>query len=240
MTVRKIVTTLLRAYGYRVQRVSSLEVAGLRLTDDLPILIPGDGAVCLDVGANKGQSIQMFRRCLVDPVIYAFEPATESFQALESRYRSSNTFLYNVGVSDHCNGGSLIKYENACLSSFLELTDSTENRFSGTPEFGREYVETITIDSFIEKQELSSIALLKSDTQGHELHVLRGARDSLQRGIIRNVLIELIFSPLYESQDNALEIMSVLDATGFRLVDLYEHERSEHVTAWCTGLFTRK
>ena len=91
--------------------------------------------------------------------------------------------------------------------------------------FKRRGVETVTvrmIDKVINEQSIQSVDLLKSDTQGFDLQVLKGASHSLGSGRIKNVMIELNFAALYHGQSNPIEIMSYLRERQFRLVDLYE------------------
>jgi hypothetical protein len=102
----------------------------------------------------------------------------------------------------------------------------------------REIVEVKTIDSVVEEHGIERIDLLKIDTQGYDLEVLRGGTEALRSGVIGNVLVELNFVKMYESQSDANAIIQFLTERNLRLVDYYEKFRQSHALAWCLGLFT--
>jgi hypothetical protein len=79
--------------------------------------------------------------------------------------------------------------------------------------------------------------LLKIDTQGFDLEVLRGAMETLQSGLVKNVLIELSFMKIYQGQGSIPEIIELLDKQGISLIDFYEKIRQGNKLAWCTALF---
>ena len=55
----------------------------------------------LDVGSNKGQSIDFFSKVYQNVTIYAFEPNPILYKKIKNKYRNrKNIFIYNLGVSD--------------------------------------------------------------------------------------------------------------------------------------------
>ena len=83
------------------------------------------------------------------------------------------------------------------------------------------------------------IQLLKIDTQGFDLEVLRGSIAVFDAGAINNVLVEMNFAPMYSDQPTPAEIITFLGMRELQLVGLYEVERQDHCIAWSTGLFSR-
>ena len=53
-------------------------------------------------------------------------------------------------------------------------------------------VETTTIDTYMAQAEIDAIDLLKIDTEGFDINVLRGAKDALRRGAIKAIQFEFI------------------------------------------------
>ena len=53
-------------------------------------------------------------------------------------------------------------------------------------------VSTITLDSFVKKNKIKSIDLLKIDIEGSEYELLKGAKNMLKRGKIKIILVEII------------------------------------------------
>ena len=222
-------------------RIPRSGVGGVSLLHDLRMLIQSSTPALFDVGANKGQTIEMLRTVFPESNIYAFEPSSETFQELtETSKRFGNHLkLFQCAVGEKDDEAEFINYEWSTLSSFFELEARTENPFREVARGKREKVSVRSIDSVIAENELSSIDLLKIDTQGYEIPVLNGALTCLQNGIIKNVLAELTFAPLYQGQSNSLEVMRLLETHNFSLVDFYEKTFDGNRLAWCTALFRK-
>ena len=118
--------------------------------------------------------------------------------------------------------------------------DHQENRFRDMKVERKETVRIKTLDWFLEQNRISRVDLLKSDTQGYDLRVLAGASESLRRGLINNVLVELNFVRMYAGQSEPDDILNFLAQHGLFLVDYYEKVRQSQTLAWCTALFTKR
>ncbi len=83
-----------------------------------------------------------------------------------------------------------------------------------------------TVDDFLANLGQPEVNLLKIDTQGFDLEVLRGAQQSLAAGRIGAVLVELNFSKLYCDQSAATDIIRFLADHRLQVVDFYEKIRA--------------
>ena len=63
--------------------------------------------------------------------------------------------------------------------------------FLSTEDFTKYTVPTITLDSFVKKNKIKSIDLLKVDIEGSEHLMLQGARKTLKKNKIKTILIEI-------------------------------------------------
>ncbi|MFA7273186.1 MAG: FkbM family methyltransferase [Crocinitomicaceae bacterium] len=145
---------------------------------------PIDTQIILDVGSNRGQSIDFFNKTFQNTRIIGFEPNKELFQFLVRKYLNyQNIELINKGASD--NNGSRTFYVNQLdeTSSFEELNyDSIylkkKARLLGvkSKEIIKQelIVEVIELSEFIKAKNLIDIFLLKIDVEGHEYSVLKG------------------------------------------------------------------
>ena len=213
---------------------------GVNLFDDLRQIIDKDSPVCLDVGANKGQTIDALQKAFRNPYIYAFEPSTETFKLLQSKELGERIFLYNKALGKKRQKREFINYNRHTLSSFLPLDPDVENRFREVDVNNREIVEVDTVDRFLQNENIGNVDLLKIDAQGFDLEVLSGAKNALQNGVIRNVLIELNFVKMYKGQCSPGDVISMLKEHDIFLIDYYEKERQNYRLAWCTALFGRR
>jgi FkbM family methyltransferase len=230
---------LLARYHREVRYSPPDAVCGIDLQHDLRALVSGRHPVCLDVGANAGQTIDMLQRTLDAPIIHAFEPSTAMMDGLRARAFGARVFLHQLALGRQREQREFHNYDRPDLSSFLPLTANADNPFRDVPLTGMETVEVDTVDRFVGAQGLDHVDLLKVDTQGFDAEVIAGARESLASGCIRAVLVELNFVRLYDGQSSALDIQSALADAGLAPVGLYEVIRRNHVIAWCTALFAR-
>jgi FkbM family methyltransferase len=238
--VKTRVKELLRRYDRQIVYLPPGTVTGADLAHDLAALIPGEGPVCLDVGANEGQTIALLQRVLRNPSIHAFEPSLKTFRTLETKSFGPRISLHNYALGEGESERELIRYASSDLSSFLPLDADDENRFRDVPVESRELVRVRTVDAFTAEQGLETIDLLKVDAQGTDLLVLRGAETALAAGSVRHVLVELNFVRMYEGQDCALEVLRFLQDRSMHLVDFYEKVYHANTLAWCTALFARR
>jgi FkbM family methyltransferase len=216
-------------------------VNGYRLTDDLAIIVPGNAPLCFDIGANKGQTIELLQSLYKKPVIHAFEPASATFSALKNQAPGTGVHLHQLAFGEQVGVAEFRNYQQSELSSFLPMNpDKTENIFAEEAVVSIESVPVDTLDTFCATHHIDHIDLLKIDTQGFELPILRGGVNLLGQGKVKAVLLELNFAALYEGQSDPLEILQLMRTHNMRLVDYYEKERaSGRELSWTTALFMR-
>ena len=231
---------VLRRYNRRIFRVRPGEVTGVDLEEDLRIVVGSDDPVCLDIGANEGQTIRMLQRAFQRPMIHAFEPSSAVFQKLKTQWFRCPVSFHSFAFGETITQRAFINYRKSVLSSLLPLDSNGRNYFRDTDVVGREIVDVKTVDGFITQHRLSTVDLLKIDTQGFDLAVLRGSADALTGGIVKTVLVELNFVPMYEGQASVQEITDYLASHGLFLIDYYQKERQRHALAWCSALFGRR
>jgi FkbM family methyltransferase len=238
--LKEAIQFVLGACGYRLVCSPRNQVAGLSLIDDVRLVVGVEDPVCFDVGANEGQTIELLQKAFKRPKIYAFEPSTQAFARLSSRNHGSGVALENVALGRENGRREFTNYEDTCLSSFLALDAKAEGHFLGTRVETREIVDIRTVDWFVEQHQVSTIDLLKIDTQGYDLEVLEGALATMRQGRIRNVLVELNLVTLYKGQSDPVEIERFLREHGFHLVELYDKFRRGPTVEWCNALYTNQ
>ncbi|MVM31116.1 FkbM family methyltransferase [Spirosoma sp. HMF4905] len=228
-------------FGLFVARRYPNAVNGHELAYDLNVIIRNDNPVCFDIGANRGQTIQLLQDCFRDPIIHSFEPSSATFATLASQSFGSRVQLHQLALGEQTGVAEFRNYTQSELSSFLPMNaDKSENIFAEEELILTESVQVDTLDSFCSAQGIEQIDLLKIDTQGFELPVLRGGVDLFKKKRIRAVLLELNFSSLYEGQSDSLEILALMRTHNMRLVDYYEKERARGLElSWTTALFMR-
>jgi FkbM family methyltransferase len=195
----------------------------------------------LDIGANVGRESERWHRRFPRARIHAFEPAPDTFTRLAARVASHPEITpWNLAVGDRPGRLPMRIFPDHETNSLLPMSS---NAFAfvgrnGVVEQGLVDVDVTTVDRFCAEQRIEAVDVLKSDTQGYELQVLRGAAALVARGRIGALVLEHNLVPHYEGQALSPEVYDHLIERGFRLVWLYQPSR-DHVYAlnWCDALF---
>ncbi len=150
--------------------------------------IAPDARFFIDVGANKGAWTAAFtKRARADVCGLMFEPSAEAAQHLVSHIVGqvglAQVELVKAAVSDR--RGNLIFYEEPDCgeTSSLVKAHSFERAVARS-------VEVTTLDDEIEQRLITHVDMLKIDTEGYDLHVIKGARRSIKLGLIDVVQFE--------------------------------------------------
>lgn len=194
--------------------------------------LPGGAAV--DVGAHTGAFASELLDSGMFTRVVAFEPNplnAEALEVLASRDARLQVVRAAVGAAAgeselHCDAnsatGSLLPYGGGYA------TEGPVRRFT---------VRVLTLDGYRAELVAAPVRLLKIDTQGHDLAVIRGARDLIasDRPI---VIAELIYVPMYDGQAAPGEIITTLEGCGYGLHSLFNiHATVEGRLAFADALF---
>ena len=171
-------------------------------TDDNALKIAreviGDGPVILEAGAHKGTDTIKMNRLFTRPTIHAFEPHPELFRKIERKLsKFNNIHCYNTALSDKkgsteffissgkSDGSSSILKPKKHLEIHKEVT------FDEVVQ-----VPAISIDQWMEENNISGIDFAWFDLQGAEPMVLRSSPVAL--GTMKAIFTEVSLVELYE------------------------------------------
>lgn len=145
-------------------------------------LLPKNG-VFLDAGANMGYfSLLAARKVGSDGRIFAIEPSSRDFIRLVDNVNLNELHevisCYKLAFSDSA-GTADIMIANDERSGLNTLGHDFGTK--GIEKVDVEKVETITIDSFVEREEIKNIDVIKLDIEGSEFSALSGAKDTVQK-----------------------------------------------------------
>lgn len=222
-----------RKFGYDIQRAQPPRFGDDPDYDLAEYLQDTPTPLVLDVGANKGQSVFRFKELLPRSVIHAFEPGPMAFGVLKSYAEGlENVTLVNAAVGSAEGTSVLLERESTVMSSILRPGEAAPGTvLAETP------VQTTTVDAYCAAHGISYVDLLKTDTQGYELEVLRGCSDLMAANRIRLVTMEVIFSEMYEGIPPFDEVYRFLVDRGFSLVTFYGMVIADRLASWSDCLF---
>ncbi len=136
------------------------------------IVVKGD--VCLDIGANIGWYTTLMQKLVGENgKVYAFEPVPVSFSMLE-RNTKLNSLSANISINNIALGET---EEETEIYLFENLPDGHASLAKcGGEKYKTFKIQMVTLDSFIEKNEIGEINFIKADIEGAELTMLKGAK----------------------------------------------------------------
>ncbi|MEL6357120.1 MAG: FkbM family methyltransferase [Bacteroidota bacterium] len=230
--MKKFVNSLLAPLGLRItgtvptkneqRRNAFLAKQKLLADEPKPLTI-------LDVGAYHGEVALQYNKWFPDSKIYCFEPLPASFNKLAevvAEYPRISPIQKGVGARSGI--GHLNVNAFAATNSLLN-THAEGYRYWGSELLDTKEVigvEITTIDEFVTDHKITCLDLLKMDVQGAEYLVLKGARNSIDRGLVKVIYAELMTLPAYEEQRSIDEMLALYRSLGFTLFGLYNFSYS--------------
>jgi len=167
--------------------------------------------IVFDVGANIGATALPFSQKV--STVYAFEPSQANFLRLKYHIESnriSNIIPVNKGLGDKT------------AELHLQVVDPSNPgmnriRVNGHELQNCEIIDVITIDDFVEQNNIRKVDAIKIDVEGFELKVILGAQQTLQK--FHPVLfIELDDENLKEQGNSASELIKFLIEIGYNKI----------------------
>lgn len=167
--------------------------------------------VVLDVGAHFGEwSSSLLSLASGTPVLHAFEPSAHSAAKARDALGDRGE-VHEFALSDKLGSGSLvIVHEGAGSNSVVPFADPGK----GTGEL--EMITFDTVDNFCAERGLSRVTLLKTDAEGHDLAVLRGASRMLGSHSVELVQFEYNHRWI-DARLFLLDAFTLLQSHGYRL-----------------------
>lgn len=143
----------------------------------------------IDVGANEGNFSSFVRRSS-DLPIFAYEPHPETYRRVKLVAERQGFTVANLALGDEAGAARLFdRSEWGCSTGQATLhADVITQLHHG--EAASFEVRVDTLDNIDARSSFPSVALLKIDTEGHELAVLRGGRKLLRSGRVQTILFE--------------------------------------------------
>jgi FkbM family methyltransferase len=149
--------------------------------------------IVFDVGANIGEYSKELKKISNKIIIYAFEPHPKTFLILKDEATKHDFVAINKGLGCKEEVVKLFDYKNNDGSPRASLfKDVIEFQYS-SPSVSHE-VKISTVDDFVKENKIRRIHLLKIDTEGNELNVLIGAKNSLELNIIDIIQFEFNYT----------------------------------------------
>lgn len=186
----------------------------------------------VDVGSNKGQTIDFFLKHFSGCKIYGFEPNADLYVLLCKKYADKpNVTITNAGISDKA--GRLLFHETVTneTSTFEEINYESDYLKMKSKVLGvkpedivrkRYEVEVTTLADFLEKEQIRKVDVLKIDTEGHEYKCLLGLFSNLSASI-DYIQLERHNDDMYKNKGSEEVMTKLLGDNSFQLHQVIKH-----------------
>jgi len=185
----------------------------------------------VDVGANTGQTIDLVRKDFKNAKIYSFEPTPNLVNQLKDKYKKDTGVTISEKALADFDGESKFYVStysptNSMLVPDIELyTEIHSDRADDLKNLKEIIVPVTTLSNWYKANNFAErIDVLKIDTQGTELQVLKGAEDLL-KDKIKIIILEIQFVNFYKGSPPYYKIFEFLYNHEFNLLDFFNNMR---------------
>ncbi len=226
--VKDSVLKVSRSFGYDIVPLREMKERDFAL--HLGALLDHLKIDCvLDVGANVGQYHDVLRnKVLYEGTIVSFEPVSRHVEFLRERARADKDWHiegYALGAKDGSLPINVMVSDQ--FSSFLQPDNSRVRDYDGLNVPC--HVENVTVRTLdvvlpvLQERLGFERPYLKLDTQGFDIEVLQGARESLPA--VRALQTEASVIGIYKGMPGYMDTIRYLDERGFDITGLYPVSR---------------
>lgn len=172
----------IRHYGYQIE--NEIFWAGLsggweKESIKVWIKLCKNSGTIFDIGANTGIYSLVAKAVNPSSVVYAFEPVSRVFKKLKKNIELNHYDIYPVQKAVSNFDGKAVIYDRP--SDHIYSVTVNKNLAAPDTEVIETTISTISLDSFIRKNAVSGIDLLKIDVETHEPEVLKGFSEYLKQ-----------------------------------------------------------
>ena len=176
----------------------------------------------IDVGAHKGEFLEIMLKNENVNYFYAFEPQKNIFDQLNEKFsENKKVTLFNCALDEKVSSKKLMINKLSMTSTLAEINENSfylklKNflTFSKSNFIDKYDVQTNTIDKIFEKTNLQK-TLIKIDVEGFEINVIKGSQTKLKE--IPFILLENQFGNHYKN-NSFKDILKLLNQQNFRIL----------------------
>ena len=189
----------------------------------------GDNLIIFDVGSHLGETVKLFSRNFNIKKIHCFEASNINFIKLKDNLIKNKLtnicVLNNVGIGD-------IEGKNF-LNQTEESSSSTINGFNEHSSYLKRKLKILNINkldnyyqkipiniiklsTYIKKNKITNIDILKIDTEGFELNVVKSLEDC--SNIVKNIYFEHHYDDMIKKNYTYSDINQTLTNLGFKKI----------------------
>ena len=184
--------------------------------------------IIFDVGAHHGETIKNFANNFDIDEIHSFEASRVNFKKLEKitqKFQQKKIILNNIGLSDNKKEILINQFSESSSTTLSKVNEKSKYFLKKINILGlsknKNFYETLkvkleTLDDYLKEKDIQKIDLLKIDTEGYELNVLKGLSDNSHK--IKLIYFEHHYDDMIVKNYKFGDIHNFLRNKGFKMI----------------------
>ena len=181
--------------------------------------------IFFDIGAHHGETLKLFSKKFEIEEIHCFEASPINFKILskETKNLNLNLYLNNFGIGSNNQDTFINQTEESSSSSINEFNNNSKYfkkklKILNVNNYKNFYkkvpIKLIKLDDYIEKNKITKIDILKIDTEGFELNVIKGLK--LNNNKVKYIYFEHHYDDMIKKNYIFSDINKLLNDYGFK------------------------
>ena len=185
--------------------------------------------IMFDVGAHRGETIEVFLKNFKIKNIISFEPSPINYSFLKSKksifqkkYEATNIIIENLALGNENAKKNINQFEESSSTSLKEInTDANYykkkikvlNLSQKNNLVSSFQINVLKTNEYLKKNNINEINFLKIDTEGYEYEVLKGLKDKIVN--VEFIYFEHHYDDMVEKNYKFSDIHDLLTKNGF-------------------------
>ncbi len=153
--------------------------------------------IVLDVGAHKGETINIFLKNFKIKKIISFEASPKNFLKLKNnlknlskKFQNSEIIIENIALSNEKKKIQFKQFDESSSSTISEIDESSSyykkkykilNLFGNKKNYQIINLQTLKLSDYLLENKIGTIDFLKIDTEGTELEIIQGLDKNIEK-----------------------------------------------------------
>ncbi len=185
-----------------------------------------NGSSFIDVGANLGQTAKRMREYFPLADIHCLEPFAFTMERLRAETAQLGVHYHQIALSSSSERRTIRVDRNPVDLGKNSLLHSNDGP---NAQLHEEEVQVETLQQFCESEQLQQIGVLKIDTEGLDLEVLKGGKQLLAEHAIAVVQIEVGFDARNDYHVPYAAALEFMHPHAYKLFGIYDQALEFHL-----------
>ena len=188
--------------------------------------------IFFDVGAHKGESINLFLRNMKIKKIISFEASPINFRILKEKkihyskiFKNTQILIENIALGSENKEKIFKQFNESSSSTIKDINEESKyfkkkfkllNFLSNNKTYETFIINIQTLSDYLEKNNINRVGFLKIDTEGYEYEVLKGLNNKIQS--VNIIMFEHHYDNMIKKDYTFIDINNLLVNNNFQQI----------------------